>query len=272
MKYEYDGAGRLVKAVQENGSETVYGYDPFGRRLTKTRNGETTRFLWDGFTLLQEVGPEGRTHFSFDQNGLLPLSQARGQDVDHFATDRRGCVFATTGQHAEITGVYRDSGFGLMREESQPDRPRHPFRLRGQYYDEETGLHYNSHCYYEPATGRFLARDPLGINAGRNLYQYGPNPITWEDPFGLSSECQGDVFFIVRCRIRKRKRSGWTASCMQNKASARRAPMSPRRAKRLTERWGPARREINISILLMYQTGYNQRARNFRPRCRATEA
>ena len=217
LKYEYDGAGRLVKAVQENGSETVYGYDPFGRRLTKTRNGETTRFLWDGFTLLQEVGPEGRTHFLFDQNGLLPLSQARGQDVDHFATDRRGCVFATTGQHAEITGVYRYSGFGLMREESQPDRPRHPFRLRGQYYDEETGLHYNLHRYYEPATGRFLARDPLGINAGRNLYQYGPNPITWEDPFGLSSECQGDVFY--RAMSDKEKKKVWVDCQLHAKQS-----------------------------------------------------
>lgn len=58
-------------------------------------------------------------------------------------------------------------------------------RFQGQYYDEETGLHYNRHRYYDPVTGRFLSQDPIGLSGGENLYMYGPNPTRWTDPNGL---------------------------------------------------------------------------------------
>lgn len=56
----------------------------------------------------------------------------------------------------------------------------------GQYYDSETGLHYNYHRYYDPKTGRYLTPDPIGLGGGLNLYVYaGENPINRVDPFGL---------------------------------------------------------------------------------------
>ncbi|EEC0267140.1 hypothetical protein ABG39_001849, partial [Salmonella enterica subsp. enterica] len=60
-----------------------------------------------------------------------------------------------------------------------------PLRLPGQYFDDETGLHYNLFRYYAPECGRFVSQDPIGLNGGINLYQYAPNPLSWIDPWGL---------------------------------------------------------------------------------------
>ncbi|MED9092836.1 RHS repeat-associated core domain-containing protein, partial [Escherichia marmotae] len=62
-----------------------------------------------------------------------------------------------------------------------------PLRLPGQYFDEETGLHYNLFRYYAPECGRFISQDPIGLAGGINLYAYAPNPLSWIDPLGLTN-------------------------------------------------------------------------------------
>ncbi len=66
-------------------------------------------------------------------------------------------------------------------------------RFQGQYYDEESGLHYNRHRYYDPECGRFINQDPIGLLGGDNNYLYVPNPVTWVDPLGLSCKEEGGI-------------------------------------------------------------------------------
>ncbi|MBH3446472.1 RHS domain-containing protein, partial [Pseudomonas moraviensis] len=64
-----------------------------------------------------------------------------------------------------------------------------PLRFQGQYFDVESGLHYNRHRYYDPRLGRYLTPDPVKLAGGLNQYQYVPNPTGWVDPLGLTSNC-----------------------------------------------------------------------------------
>ncbi|MDK2126921.1 RHS repeat-associated core domain-containing protein, partial [Parachitinimonas caeni] len=62
-----------------------------------------------------------------------------------------------------------------------------PLRFQGQYYDEETGLHYNRFRYYDPDLGRFVSQDPIGLLGGNNFFEYALNPTGWVDPLGLAA-------------------------------------------------------------------------------------
>jgi RHS repeat-associated protein len=64
-----------------------------------------------------------------------------------------------------------------------------PFRFPGQYYDQETGLHYNWNRYYDPKTGRYLTPDPIGLEGRINLFIYAmDNPLMFLDVSGVTVE------------------------------------------------------------------------------------
>ena len=61
-------------------------------------------------------------------------------------------------------------------------------RFQGQYFDAESGLHYNRFRYYDPQTGRFVHQDPIGLLGGLNAFRYAPNPFIWIDELGLQKK------------------------------------------------------------------------------------
>jgi RHS repeat-associated protein len=101
--------------------------------------------------------------------------------------DRRGRVAwrAQHGAWGNVVEVTRDKGAAVVAS---------PFRLLGQYADEETGLCYTRFRYFEAGTGRWLSTDPLGIAGGLNLLAFDGAPGSVVDPLGLAcgdGEAQG---------------------------------------------------------------------------------
>lgn len=81
--------------------------------------------------------------------------------------------------------------WGNLSGEENPAYLEQVIRLPGQQYNEESGLYYNRHRYYNPEQGRYITQDPIGLMGGWNLYQYPLNPISRSDPLGLVNLGQG---------------------------------------------------------------------------------
>ena len=88
--------------------------------------------------------------------------------------------------HGNLLWYGEYTAWGCLKKDGRIYKNAHqPFRLQNQYFDEETGLHYNLMRYYEPEAGRFVNQDPIGLWGGENLYSFAPNVQAWMDVLGL---------------------------------------------------------------------------------------
>ena len=174
----------------------TYAYDPFGRRLSKERQDKLawtstdpkrTHFVWDGSRLLQEYTYKGSyTYIYTDQDSYEPLAQVFDnakdgkQYLSYFHTDQVGIPREMTDIHGNLLWYGEYTAWGRLKKNERVYKDAHqPFRLQNQYFDEETGLHYNLMRYYEPEAGRFVNQDPIGLLGGDNLYWFAPNTSKW---------------------------------------------------------------------------------------------
>lgn len=111
--------------------------------------------------------------------------------IHYIHNDRLGAPQALTDSTGNIVwkGVYSPFGYVYADENPDGDQKLVEFNLRfpGQYFDKESGLHYNYFRTYDPSTGRYLESDPIGLAGGLNTYAYvGGNPLRFSDSKGLA--------------------------------------------------------------------------------------
>jgi RHS repeat-associated protein len=198
--YGYDNANQMTAAEHRAGNGTLlmhadYAYDVFGNRLAKSvRTGPfgapvVTRFAYDDRSALWadlNVNNNLLTRYvGGDQTDQLFTRISSGGAVAWYLPDHLGSVRDLTDNTGTVQDHIDYDAFGNVIFESTPsfsDR----YKYSGREFDSETGLQYNRARYYDPKTGRWMAKDPIGFRAGdANLYRYVGNDVTnATDPSG----------------------------------------------------------------------------------------
>jgi RHS repeat-associated protein len=218
LQYDYTPAGRLSGVYQNGNLLARYQYNAIGQRAAKTTESGTIHYHYDqsGHLILETRGDGQpmRTYIWLDEmpvaqigwrlgqgnghaNGIFkgkanpPASGNSWSEVvtwlhsDHLLTPRQGSDASGT-----MVWQWRGDAFGSILPDEDVDGDRKivtvNLRFPGQYFDAETGLHYNYFRDYDPSTGRYIESDPIGLAGGLNTFAYAlSNPISFSDRFGL---------------------------------------------------------------------------------------
>jgi RHS repeat-associated protein len=218
-RYTWDAEDRLTQVVTPDGAVWRYAYDPLGRRTAKNHvvdgtSVEQTLFTWDGPTLVEQTTtalslPHPVT-LTWDHEGSTPLAQTERltdettrEEVDSrfyaIVTDLIGTPTELVDESGGIAWRTRSTLWGTTTWHTGSTTYT-PLRFPGQYYDPETGLHYNYFRHYDPETARYTVPDPLGLGPAPNPVAYVDNPHTWKDPLGLAPEYPDRPGFVERMK------------------------------------------------------------------------
>ena len=213
----YDSSGRTVyyrgkaisyfdedaNAIQSIGN-AYFTYDTDGMRASKTVNGVTHYYTYDGLKLIREEWGNNVLVFLYDASGSPIGMQYRNSS---YATDIWDTYYYEKNLQGDILAVYNSTGtklvsyyydsWGYISDVAYSNgggstgAQYNPLRYRGYYYDDDLDLYYLATRYYDPETCRFVTADSYvstgqGI-LGYNRYVYcGNNPVMRVDPVGES--------------------------------------------------------------------------------------
>lgn len=203
--YDYDAADLLVDVkvqVGQDPQQTIaeYLYDGAGQRIQKTEGESTTRFYYDGLTLLYT---DDGTSQKLEENIIEPdgsvIASKRftGDYADEtyfYRQDIRGSITNIIDKDGTVLLGYTYDAYGNTTETGAPDFINSK-AYTGAVSDEITGLYYMNARYYNPANGRFLMQD--SVRDG-NLYAYcSGDPINFIDPTGHTA-CNRSSAFVSK--------------------------------------------------------------------------
>ena len=179
--FTWDPRNRLTAI----GSQASFVYDAFGRRASVTKSGGAPiGYLYSGDDVIQE-----------QQSGSVLAAMLTGLGIDEryvragelVFTDLIGSTVALS-NGSTIQTSYAYDPYGVTT--SAGAATTNTYQFTGRENDGTTaGLMFYRARYYNPAWGRFVSEDPIGVAGEVNLYAYvGEQPTGWRDPQGLSSE------------------------------------------------------------------------------------
>ena len=201
--FTWDAEHRLITIHERGILIARYTYDHQSRRIARwTRDGVDERYLYQGWNLIAvyhpgETAPAETYTWGKDLSGSIQgaggvggllLAKKRGHDHNAwiYHSDANGNVTEVTDSKGNLLDHYEYDPFGNLTNPRL--LPANRFRFSTKLQDAETGFYYYGKRYYDPETGRWLSRDPIGEKGGFNPYRFvGNNPVNLFDPYGLKS-------------------------------------------------------------------------------------
>lgn len=200
------GPQRRIVEARGPGVHARYRYDAFGRRIAKrvgvvspaptaprtdgdeAPSEEERGFLYRDQRLVAETDGKGRLLRQYLYWKATPIAVLEhgdaGSSLAWLLVDHLGTPIAATDEAARVVWRGDADAYGAVADGQGTFFQ--PLRLPGQYFDAETGLHDNLMRSYDPASGRYLEPDPLGLAAGFDPFVYADgNPLVATDPLGL---------------------------------------------------------------------------------------
>jgi RHS repeat-associated protein len=170
----YDAFGKRFSKANPGSTPTTFVYDQDGNLIEENNNGIVTDYIYmDGINVSNWAPSEKHLYaINFDRLGTPLVGR------DEFGLTNWAAFSQPYGAMTQTVAIGQFSGPVTQN-----------LRLPGQYFDSETGFHYNGFRDYMPGLGRYLESDPIGLGGGLNIYGYvGGNPMSFVDPTGLWPE------------------------------------------------------------------------------------
>ena len=167
----------------------TYDHDPLGRRIAKRINGTITeKYLWQSLTTLLAIydGSDNLVQRFEYADDRMPVAMAQGGVTYHLAYDQVGSLRVVTDSAGNVIKIVDYDAFGNILSDSNSVFTV-PFGFAGGLHDRDTGLVRFGYRDYDPDTGRWTAKDPIGFAGGdTDLFGYVQNnPVNFVDPWGL---------------------------------------------------------------------------------------
>ncbi len=174
----------------------------YQNRISKTVNGITTHYAYDGSNVIAEYNDSGtmlrRYIYGPGIDEPMAMIDETSGEWYFYHTDALGSVVAVYNAYATTPAIVEEYVYDVYGSVTILDASgsvitssaiNNPYMYTGRRYDEESGLYYFRARYYDASIGCFLSVDPLGYVDGMNLYTYvSNNPLAYIDPFGLQKQ------------------------------------------------------------------------------------
>ena len=186
--------GRQLSSMTKGSDTLSFAYNESGLRTSKTVNGITHNYVWQGSKLAADITDAYALYFHYDSSGdVIGFTRtANGTDTEYFyVKNLQGDILKVITATGTEAAAYTYDAWGKLLTSSGDMADVNPLRYRGYFYDTETGLYYLQSRYYDPEVGRWINIDNveyLGTEdelISYNLFTYClNNPVNRTDENG----------------------------------------------------------------------------------------